>query len=485
MRKEIKILIGGSPCTYWSIAKGKNRETTSEGLGWELFKNYLIAKEKFKPDYFLYENVSSANKDIKEEIFKELSKDGADENVRLTEINSALVSAQNRKRFYVTNFGDIEQPEDREIFLKDILEDNASIPLNDSKGKSNTITARYGSAGSNPFSKFKSETSRPRLAVKVGILPNKKGEMKNSQGSRIYKEDGKSVTLQAQSGGLGARTGLYAIGIASRTREDADGKYKRFESNESEKSNAITTVNTDSMVACRAEDIFSSEVVQKALKKIEEKYGYIPGKFNAYNKAEIGEKSPTLTTGSMVSSSAAVLIFEEITDLAKEDQIKIKMKNGKEYQIYVVQDGKMYIKGKSYKVKLEDGIFIIRKLTPIECERLQTMPDGYTGGVSDSQRYKMLGNGWTAEVIEHILNHALKDVDRNTKIKVLSMYDGMGTGRYVLDKMGFKNVEYTAFEIDKYAIQVALKNYPDIKEMGDAFKVREDNFCFESGGKDV
>lgn len=45
-----------------------------------------------------------------------------------------------------------------------------------------------------------------------------------------------------------------------------------------------------------------------------------------------------------------------------------------------------------------------RKLTPIECERLQTVPDNYTESVSNTQRYKMLGNGWTVDVIAHILN---------------------------------------------------------------------------------
>ena len=54
----VKILIGGSPCTYWSIAQ-KERETTATGQGWELFLNYIIAKEKFKPDFFLYENNNS------------------------------------------------------------------------------------------------------------------------------------------------------------------------------------------------------------------------------------------------------------------------------------------------------------------------------------------------------------------------------------------------------------------------------------------
>jgi site-specific DNA-cytosine methylase len=47
----------------------------------------------------------------------------------------------------------------------------------------------------------------------------------------------------------------------------------------------------------------------------------------------------------------------------------------------------------------------IRRLTPIECERLQTIPDYYTNHVSDSQRYKMLGNGWTVDVITHIFGY--------------------------------------------------------------------------------
>jgi DNA (cytosine-5)-methyltransferase 3A len=50
----------------------------------------------------------------------------------------------------------------------------------------------------------------------------------------------------------------------------------------------------------------------------------------------------------------------------------------------------------------------IRKLTPIECERLQTVPDNYTDCVSDTQRYKMLGNGWTVDVIAHIFKNLKK-----------------------------------------------------------------------------
>lgn len=86
---------------------------------------------------------------------------------------------------------------------------------------------------------------------------------------------------------------------------------------------------------------------------------------------------------------------------------------------------------------------------------------------------KTNGRETTAEVIIHILQGALKDVPRDERIVVLSMYDGIGTGRYCLDKMGFTNVEYHAFEIDKFAKQVANNNYPDIIQHGDAFQIRE------------
>lgn len=108
-----------------------------KGVGWELFENYRIAKEKFQPDIFLYENNKSAAQPIKDAIYSALG-GGKDSSVRLTHIDSALVSAQHRQRFYVTNFGDIEQPEDRGILLKDILENGTDLTSND---KSFALTA--------------------------------------------------------------------------------------------------------------------------------------------------------------------------------------------------------------------------------------------------------------------------------------------------------------------------------------------------------
>lgn len=112
---EFDLLIGGSPCTYWSIAQTKNRETTCNGSGWNLFSQYVRALKEAKPKYFLYENNFSMSKEIKAEITKTLG-------VEPIYINSSLVSAQNRKRLYWTNIPNVTVPEDRNIMLNDVVD---------------------------------------------------------------------------------------------------------------------------------------------------------------------------------------------------------------------------------------------------------------------------------------------------------------------------------------------------------------------------
>lgn len=102
-------------CTYWSCANGK-RETTPDGQGGRLFMQYVRALKETKPKYFLYENNASIHKDIKSFITEQLG-------VEPIEINSALVSAQQRKRCYWTNIPNVTQPDDKHITLSDILED--------------------------------------------------------------------------------------------------------------------------------------------------------------------------------------------------------------------------------------------------------------------------------------------------------------------------------------------------------------------------
>ena len=241
--KGYDLLLGGSPCTYWSIAK-KSRETTSDGIGGKLFMEYVRALRESGCKYFLYENNNSIHQNIKDFISEQLG-------VQPIMINSALLSAQQRKRLYWTNIPDVCQPEDKGILLKDILESGISW-----QEKSYCMTASYDGA---VFWNTMQRSQRSMIAEPVRVGQYGKG----GQGQRIYSVRGKSVTLSANGGGQGAKTGLY-------------------------------------------------------------------------------------------------------------------------------------------RIDLPDGDYVIRKLTPVEAERLQTLPDNYTEGISNTQRYKCIGNGWTVDVIAHI-----------------------------------------------------------------------------------
>lgn len=403
----VKLLIGGSPCTYWSCAQKNNRETTAEGLGWELFKNYLIAKEKFKPDFFLYENNKSAAQAIKDQIKRELGVwDGTllmrDTGARYIEINSALVSTQNRQRFYVHNCGEVGQPEDRGILLKDILESGVV-----DKDKSYCLKHQAG----NTRDYFKKHHTQ------IAYEPVNTCE------------DGKARTIKAQYAKNGLANfitngGHAATGVAEAIRIPPYG-------------------NDDKSRPIRAS------------------YAY-KGTGAGSLQSECFPDNPNKQVSDYIVTPVRVGALPRPTDKP----------------VYEVKDGLIIIKGKQYPINLPDGFCIIRKLSVTECERLQTLPDGYTqhAGVSETQCYKGIGNGWTAEVIIHILSNALKNVPKDEKIIVLSMYDGIGTGRYCLDKMGFTNVVYHAYEIDKYAMKIALSNYPDIIQHGDAFQVRSEKW---------
>ena len=147
---------------------------------------------------------------------------------------------------------------------------------------------------------------------------------------------------------------------------------------------------------------------------------------------------------------------------------------GRARVIYEVRDGRITIKGQQYPVKLADGFYIIRKLTVLECKRLQTVPDSYIFPVSDTQAYRQLGNGWTVDVIAHILSFCPGITEK--PLEVLSMYDGMSCGRLALDKLGARVAAYWATEIDKYAIKTTQANFPDTVQLGYAFQVREDGW---------
>ena len=473
-----KILMGGSPCTYWSIAQKNGRETEPSGMGWELFENYRIAKEKFKPDIFLYENNKSAAKAIKNEIKKGLKVwDGTflmeDTGARYIEINSALVSAQNRQRFYVHNCGDVEQPEDRGILLKDILESGNQFGGDE---KSYCLVSTYYK-GQTP-NRILEKHQRTMVAEPVNITP-----------------DGKSQTIKGQY----VNTSLVNI-CCYKSTYGATGVAEpvRIPRYSSEKSRPLTACYSKNCGGFESR-IWSEKSNKQQVDLIAEpvRIGDLPnsnGKISGSQATRIystegksinlvanggGQGAKTGLYAEPIYFGAEVVEFDDNGKPVKARSYA----DGKIYIVYEVKDSRITIKDKQYPIKLEDGFYIIRKLTVTECCRLQTLPDDYCRAVSASQGYKGLGNGWTAEVIIHILNSALKDVPKDEKIVVLSMYDGIGTGRYCLDKMGFTNVEYHAYEIDKYAMQIAMSNYPDIIQHGDAFGVRDEKWELRNYGK--
>lgn len=476
--KGIDYLMGGSPCTYWSIAQKNNRETEASGMGWELFSQYVRALKEAQPKYFIYENNKSMSNAIRESITETFGFEPIC-------INSALLSAQNRQRLYwvgkrnddgTYSRVEIEQPEDRGILLKDILEDGlvekdkayclkhqagnardyfkkhhtqikfepVAINTTDDGDKARTLMAgyyKYGTATLITNEGFKSGTtavaepvnstsdnkshtikaqyykngianfvcnggvaasavaepvripdygnedkSRPvgtsyarkgsgegSLAcdcfpdnpnkqvfdyvaetVRVGSLPRPNGELSQSQAFRVSDIEGKSVNLTSGGGGAGGKTGLYAMPV-----------------NETVNNKAYAL--TASYYKC-ASNPCSEFGEEKRSPRVAEPIGFaIPCEWDENDKP--------------------------IKAMSYADR--------KTYQVYEVKRGFITIKGKEYPIKLADGYYIIRKLTVRECMRLQTVPEWYEFPVSDTQAYKMLGNGWTVDIIAFLLGHTM------------------------------------------------------------------------------
>jgi DNA-cytosine methyltransferase len=284
---EIDLLIGGSPCQDLSIAKKDRKGLDGDRSG--LFWQYVRLKNECKPKWFVLENVASMPKKDRDIITREMG-------VEPVMFNASLVSAQSRKRLFWTNIP-FELPADRGILLKDILQDEVEEKFFIDK----VMTSNGKTTGKVGYIGEGEQYGQGPALVKLGHVGN--GE----QGNRVYDTNGKSATLSATGGGLGAKTGLYKIGRdigrrlnAEGHRADEDTKLpyqRRIETREDDKCGTLTSVTKDNLV--------------------------------------VGDK--------------------------------------------------------------------IRKLTPIECERLQGLPDNYTEGVATTNRYKCLGNAFNVDVVTHIL----------------------------------------------------------------------------------
>ena len=302
---KIDLIIGGSPCQGFSVSgKGLNFEDPRS----KLFFVFVDILNFYKPKFFLLENVKM-KKEWKDIISEKI---GADP----IEINSALVSAQSRKRLYWTNIEGINQLEDKHIYLKDIVD----IEYEKKEFK---LLNRVGKEKQNK---------------KSGCLTGGAHSGGNHSDMDILCfGDPKEIEY--------TDSGRIILGAAIRGRYNKDKKIEQqLEINNNKKSNALTTVEKDNVLILKdcievgKADLNGNDIIKRV---------YSPS-----------GKSPTLTSH---------------TGGNQEPKIS------------------------------EDNIFW-RRLSPIECERLQTLPDNYTEGVSNSQRYKMIGNGWTADVIAHILS---------------------------------------------------------------------------------
>lgn len=470
--KKIKLLIGGSPCTHWSIAQTKNRETEPSGIGWELFRNYVVALKKYQPDYFLYENNKSMAPAIRAQITRELG-------VEPVLINSALVSAQNRQRLYwagkrnpdgTYSRVDVEQPEDRGIILRDILEPTTCEKGYILKPPGKPLTeremeymVRETSGGRNHFDfeyhhdatteKSQCVTANTHRGVPYNVLV----EPVNTT------EAGKAQCLRAT---------YYKDGIRNLVGNTVDRKTcvaepVRIGTIESEAKNAgfdsqqyrVYSPDGKSVTLCGQGGGVGAKTGFYA----------VPAGMAWRGHARNGNPSSFEIRGDQKANAVIV---------GHQSRLVIEAADGKTYPVYEVRSGIITIKGKQYPIKLADGFYIIRKLTVTECKRLQTVPDSYIFPVSDTQAYKMLGNGWTVEVIAYIMGHF--DGIRERPVEVLSMYDGMSCGHIALDKLGAEVIRYHATEIDKYAIQTTMANYPDTVQLGDAFQVLADDW--DGGG---
>ena len=181
----------------------------------------------------------------------------------------------------------------------------------------------------------------------IETKPKQVGKIKDGgQGNRIYSTDGKSSTLSAQSGGTAG--------------------------------NGNTLIETKPKQVGVASDIKGHDILKRV---------YSPE-----------GKSPTLNTmgGGNREPKVAMNELPEKANVIKANYYKSSRAN---FENDTSKGSKFSATG----VQSEDLTW--RKLTPLECERLQTVPDNYTASVSNTQRYKMLGNGWTVEVICHILKN--------------------------------------------------------------------------------
>jgi DNA-cytosine methyltransferase len=327
------LIVGGSPCQGFSVAGKQLSFKDPRSKLYFVFENII---KTLNPKYWVLENVRM-KKEICDIISKRLG-------VNPVLINSALLSAQNRNRYYWANFK-INQPNDKGILLKDIIHENTFV---DNK-KSHCLTSTYNRASYRDYLKKHSR----QMVFDFNINPSGKGI--NGVVTNIENKSKTLTTNKGEGSKISISLNEYIVPFDKTLKiintEIKSGKIGYF--NKNSQSNRVYLIHNKAVTLC----------------------GCAGG-----GAAKMGQ-----------------YLFGCITpDRINKRQNGQRFNNGKKFYTLTSQD--------------KHGILIegyIRKLTPIECERLQTLPDNFTfkENISNTQRYKMLGNCFTVDIIKHILEN--------------------------------------------------------------------------------
>lgn len=365
---KIDLLIGGSPCQSLFMAGKRKGLSTKEGieifdlemylelkengfefegqsyLFWEYIRIYNDLLERGDNPKFFLENVEMGKK--WESVFNDiLGRKGI-------HINSALVSAQNRRRIYWTDIhDDIPQPEDRGILLRDILEEEVDEKYFLSDKMIECLKGRV-----------KTDNDPICVAMPACLTPRR-----TEYGKQIRKE--------------------YEAGIVKEQRKNI----QQLEPREDRKTNCLTTVQKDNLI-----------IVSGTIRTFRGKH---------FREIKSG-KSCTLMARARNDGNAQPCVIigtpniADITIPNKYIKKNIRSIDDKAHTLLATSHKGAMVNGMTL---VDNGNFRIRRLTPTECARLQTVPEwDVWDGISDTQRYKMLGNGWNIETIKHIFKYIEK-----------------------------------------------------------------------------
>ena len=367
--KDIDLITCGSPCQGFSFA---GKQLAFDDPRSALFFEFIRILKEIKPKYFLLENVRMKQQ-FQDVITDQVSacypdfqgEDLFEGKIKPILINSALVSAQNRLRLYWTNIPNVEQPEDQGIVLKDILvkeeewqeevpqylqnhfhgEPRANQVRHIDVGKSKTLTATM----------YKGQI-QSWIKKDVEISDKLNDRLTNNPRSRAFQPN------QEKSGAL----------LANQHKQSTD---------------SLFALKEPKQVGV-AVDINGHDILKRV---------YSPeGKSPTLNTMQGGNREPKVLSGAWRARSY------------DDEGQRVKWKETKPKQMLELRKDE---KSNALSSVEKDNVAVSeeklswRKLLPIECERLQTVPDNYTNCVSKTQRFKMLGNGFTVSVISHILKN--------------------------------------------------------------------------------